>query len=88
MKKDYFNLSEVEPQELVQVILEHFSQGQGAYRFQLKVAIYHTSISQYRAAHMRPANAAAAATTTQSGRKKGERTACPKQPISLSLVGG
>jgi hypothetical protein len=39
----------------------------------LKAAIYHTSFSQDRAAPMRPANAAAAATTTQSGSKKGER---------------
>src|SRR6266849_3377934 len=52
----------------------------------LKAAIYYASISQYRAAPMRPVNAAAAATTTQSRNKKGENIACPRQQISSSLV--
>src|SRR5450755_3103804 len=34
MKKDYFHVNEVEPQELVQVLLGHFSQVQGTYKFQ------------------------------------------------------
>ena len=34
MKKDYFHVNDVETQELIQVLLEHFSQSKGAYRFQ------------------------------------------------------
>ncbi len=34
MKKDYFHVNEVEPWELLHVLLEHFSHAQGLYRFQ------------------------------------------------------